>query len=104
MERTLNRRRSTRSVMSILNQGEEEKIKNYKEACESRHATFTPLVTSVDGLFAPKFVQFGKVLGEILSEKMCMQCSRMMGWLRTRIGLSIVRAASMCVRGTRRFE
>ncbi|KAL1453334.1 hypothetical protein WDU94_007478 [Cyamophila willieti] len=85
---------TSRSVMSVLRRAEEEKKEKYKEACEARHVTFTPLVTSVDGLFAPQFVTFVKVLAERLSERMGMEYGRMMGWLRTRIGMSVVRAAS----------
>ncbi|KAL1454815.1 hypothetical protein WDU94_008949 [Cyamophila willieti] len=78
---------TSRSVMSVLRRAEEEKKEKYKEACEARHVTFTPLVTSVDGLFAPQIVTFVKVLAERLSERMGMEYGRMMGWLRTRIGI-----------------
>ena len=39
-----------RNPMSILVSAENEKKSKYSTACEERHISFTPLVTSVDGV------------------------------------------------------
>lgn len=48
-------------MLVLVSAKEEEKIKDLY-ACEQRHATFTPLVVSVDGDFAPQMNSFFKVL------------------------------------------
>lgn len=93
---------ANRPVSSVLKSAEEEKKKKYLSACEQRHATFTPLVTSVDGIFAPQMNNFIKILAERLSEKQGMEYKKMLNYVRTRILMSVVRASSMCIRGTRR--
>jgi len=85
-----------------LRSAEEEKKKKYVESCEKRHTTFTPLVMSVDGIFATQMKVFVKVLAERLGEKNGMDYGRMLNYTRTRIQMSIIRAAGMCIRGTRR--
>lgn len=53
---------TSQSVMLVyVSAKEEQKIKDLY-ACEERHATFTPLVVSVDGVFVPKMNSFFKVL------------------------------------------
>lgn len=53
---------TSRPVMLVLVIAkEEEKVKD-PYACEQRHPTFTPLVVSVDGVFAPQINSFFKVL------------------------------------------
>ena len=60
---------SGRSTESILRSAEQEKKQKYKDACQERHISFTPLVISVDGVLGAEFNQFLKRLGEGLSLK-----------------------------------
>lgn len=90
-----------RSVTSVLKSAETEKQRKYTAACEVKHATFTPLVTSVDGVFAPQMTSFVKHMGEALADRWNKSLSTILGWLRTRICAAILRATSMCIRGTR---
>ena len=48
---------------------EKKSKKKYLKACELQQINFTPLVTSVDELLAPKFQQFLKTLAGRFSEK-----------------------------------
>ncbi|KAL1448457.1 hypothetical protein WDU94_000540, partial [Cyamophila willieti] len=93
---------ASRSVKSVISGAEEEKKRKYNTACEARHATFTPLVTSVDGVLGEQFQSFVNVLSERLAERWRRPIMAVLGWLRARIGVAVVRAASMCVRGARR--
>uniref|UniRef100_A0A8D8W759 Reverse transcriptase domain-containing protein n=3 Tax=Cacopsylla melanoneura TaxID=428564 RepID=A0A8D8W759_9HEMI len=92
----------SRPVMSVLQSAEEEKKRKYLQACEERHATFTPLVTSVDGLFGLQMTCFVRTLVERLAERMSKPVGRLMGMIRARISVAILRASSMCLRGSRR--
>jgi uncharacterized C2H2 Zn-finger protein len=92
-------------VTTILKSAEKEKQRKYSNACEMQHVTFTPLVTSVDGVFAPQMSSFIKHMAEKISERWNRSLSTILGWLRARIGIAIIRATSMCIRGTRhRFK
>uniref|UniRef100_A0A8D8S1E3 Uncharacterized protein n=1 Tax=Cacopsylla melanoneura TaxID=428564 RepID=A0A8D8S1E3_9HEMI len=95
----------SRPVMSVLQSAEEEKKRKYLQACEERHATFTPLVTSVDGLFGLQMTCFVRTLVERLAERMSKPVGRLMGMIRARISVAILRVSSdssMCLRGSRR--
>ena len=45
---------TNRTVDSVLLSVENKKKKKYMEAVEARHASFTPFVTSVDGVLSPQ--------------------------------------------------
>ena len=92
----------SRPVTSILRTAEEEKKKKYLSACERRNATFTPLVMSVDGVFAPQTINFQKNLSERLSECWNRPQAVVTTWLRARLSIAIIRASSMCITGARK--
>lgn len=58
-------------------------------------------MTSGDGVFAPQLNTFVKLLTERLGEKFAEEFAKMANYTRTRKEMSILRAACMCVRGTR---
>lgn len=91
----------SRSPISVLKSAEVEKKAKYSRACEERHISFTPLVTSVDGLLAPEFENLMKRLSDCLAAKWNKPYSHIMGWTRARLSCAIIRATSMCIRGTR---
>lgn len=91
-----------RTVGAVLHAAEEEKKRKYLPACEQRHCSFTPLVSTVDGLFAPQMESFTKVLAEKLAEKWSRPIGDVRFWARARIAFAVVRAASLCIRGTRK--
>jgi hypothetical protein len=49
---------SSMTLQSVLRKSEKEKKTKYTPACEERHATFTPLVTTTDGFFGAEFNNF----------------------------------------------
>ena len=62
--------------------------------------SFTPLVTSIDGVFAPEFMFFLKRLADGLASKWDRPYSHGV-WVRCRISFAILRATNICIRGTR---
>ena len=90
-----------RSPMSVLHSAEVEKKTKYSDACQERHMSFTPLVVSVDGMLAPEFANFLRRLGEALSTKWEKAYSKTMNWVKCRLSFAVLRASSVCFRGTR---
>ena len=90
-----------RSPMSVLHSAEEEKKTKYSDACQERHMSFTPLVVSVDGMLAPEFASFLRRIGEALSTKWEKPYSKTMNWVKCRLYFAVLRASSVCFRGTR---
>ena len=90
-----------RSLMSVLHSAETEKKTKYSDACQERHMSFTPLVVPVDGMLAPKFASFLRRLGEALSTKWEKPYSKTMNWVKCRLSFAVLRASSVCFRGTR---
>jgi hypothetical protein len=90
-----------KSPESVLRTAEAEKRSKYSQACERRHATFTPLCSTVDGLLAPEMSLFIKRLADILSSKWELPYSTTINWCRTKISFSLVRATNLCIRGSR---
>lgn len=87
---------------AVVRRAEMEKKNKYFPACDRRHASFTPLVTSVDGLMGVEFQALIRVLAERLREKWHRPYSHVINWLRVRIGCATLRASSMCLRRSRK--
>lgn len=62
-------------------------------------ATFTPLMASVYGVFAPQLNTSVKLLAERPGEKFGIEYGMMVNYAR--INMSVLRASRMCIRGTR---
>ena len=90
-----------RSPMSVLHSAEVEKKTKYSDAYQERHMSFTSLVVSVDGMLAPEFTSFLRRIGEALSTKREKPYSKIMNWVKCRLSLAVLRASSVCFRGTR---
>jgi hypothetical protein len=55
---------TNKSPKSVLQVAEKEKKQKYGKACEDKHATFTPLCTSIDGLLGPEMNSFIKRISQ----------------------------------------
>ncbi|KAL5467466.1 hypothetical protein EMCRGX_G031692 [Ephydatia muelleri] len=73
----------TRSPEAILESGAKEKKRVYEQAVVERRGNFTPIVLSVDGLLREK------------------PYSQTCGYVRARLAFAIIRATSLCLRGSR---
>ena len=92
---------SSRPVSAILSSAELEKKNKYTAAAESRRASFTPFVVSVDGVFGCEATCFLKRVAERLSFIWNKPYSNVMGWAKVRLHFAIIRATNLCLRGSR---
>lgn len=74
----------------------------YDRAAEDVRGSFTPLVTSCDGALHREFTTFLKRMAHVLSEKWTKPYSHVLGWIRLKIQIGLIRAINQRVRGTRR--
>ena len=93
----------SRSPQAVLRTAEVEKRRKYGAACLARRASFMHLCFSVDGLFGSEADYFLRKLADSLSVKWEKNYSVVMGYVRARLSFAIIRAALLCVRGSRRW-
>jgi hypothetical protein len=91
----------SKSIETVLKTAEREKKLKYNAACESRHASFTPLCTTVDGYIGVEMNCFIKKLADILSCKWSQQYGLTLHWIRTKLSFALIRATNLCIRGSR---
>ena len=91
----------TRPPRDVLSTAKGEKKRKYLQACQDRHATFTPLCVSVDGMLGSESEFFVKRLSDFLAAEWERPYSVIIGWVRARLSFAILRAALLCVRGSR---
>ena len=85
----------------VLSTAERNKKSKYNQACESRHASFTPLCITVDGMLGTEFKSFLKRLGDSLSVKWDKSYSATMYWIKCKLSFAVIRATNLCLRGSR---
>ena len=92
---------SNRSPESVLESGAQEKKRIYRQAVEDRRGTFTPFVISVDGLLHREAEHFLKRMATCVASKWKKSYAQTCGYIRARLSFAIIRAASLCLRGSR---
>ena len=90
-----------RTSEAVLKTAERSKKKKHLAHCQQQRRHFTPFVVSTDGLLGDEANALVKRLATVLSQKWEKAYSRICGWLRSRIGIAIVRATHRCLRGSR---
>ena len=93
--------KSKQDPKKILAQQEREKKSKYVEHCQARRRHFTPLVFSVDGLRGAEAESATKRLSSLLASKWKRAYSEVCGFVRSRLAITLVRSASLCLRGAR---
>lgn len=93
---------ATMKIDAALKKSEKEKKAKYLTICEERHASFTPLVTSVDAHHGDELKNLMRAIAERFSEKWQRPYGKIMDWVRVRLACAILRASSLCIRRTRR--
>ena len=73
----------------------------YAEACLERRRSFTPLVYSVDGMACKEAKAFDKRIASLLASKHDRPYSEMVGFVRSRMSLAIIRSNTLMLRGAR---
>ena len=89
------------SSCDVLCSTEVEKKRTYLQACQNRHAAFTPLCVSVDGMLGSEAEFFVKRLSDFFAARWERPYSVVMGWVMARLSVAILRAALSCVHGSR---
>ena len=68
---------------------------------EKRRGTFTPFIASCDAIPDVEAEHYLKRLSSYLSEKWEKCYSEVIGWVRARVQVCILRSVSLCLRGSR---
>ena len=95
--------RSYQSISSakVLERAAKVKKSKYLEACLERRRSFMPLVYSVDGMACKEAKAFEKRVASLMATKLDRQYSEMVGFVRGRMSLAVIRSNTMLLRGAR---
>ena len=74
----------------------------HKTACELTRRDFLPFIVSTDGCLGEQAQAFLKRLGRKLADKWQRAYSQVMGFIKARMAIAILRASSQCLRGPRK--
>ena len=87
---------------AIYHRQESEKKRQYSQRVkEVEHGVFTPLVFSTTGGMARECSTFYRRLADMISIKQDKLYSLVVSWLRTGLSYASLRAAVLCIRGSR---
>ena len=91
------------SIHSLYRRHEQEKKKREYGDCvrEAEHASFTPLVFATNGGMGKKATIFYCRLADLLSRKSKVTYDITLAWLRCTLSFSLLRSATVCIRGSR---
>ena len=92
---------ASRPNASILKYSEQAKKRKHLQACLTHRRHFTPFVCTRDGLLGDEAEAFLKRLARHLSKKWDKPYSRICGWLRSRLSITMARATHRCLRWAR---
>ena len=93
-------RKIDRATAALRTQERAKELK-HKTACEATRRDFVPFIVSTDGCVGEQAEAFLKRLGRRLAEKWQRSYSQVMGFIRSRMAVAILRASSQCLRGPR---
>ena len=80
-----------------LHEAERGKERMYLAACLHQRRNFSPFVASVDGLLGVEATATLKRLSSRLSTKWKQPYSKMCGYVKSRIAITLVRATHLCI-------
>ena len=83
-----------------LHEAEKRKKKMYLEACIQQRRYFSPFVASVDGPLGVEATATLKRIASRLATKLKQSYSKMCGYVKSRITITLVRATHCCIRGS----
>jgi hypothetical protein len=86
----------------VLKRCEQQKKDKYLDACLEQRRDFTPLVYSVDEMSGRETRQAERHVASRLSGKWRREYSEMVGYVRVRMALAVVRSNSLLLRGSRK--
>jgi hypothetical protein len=83
------------SSRKVLEKAAKEKKDKYLAACLERRCSFIPLIYSVDGMACIEAKVFERRVASLLATKWDRQYSEMVGFVRGRMALAVIRANTM---------
>eukprot|EP00956_Cyclotella_meneghiniana_P033352 scaffold95206_cov68-Cyclotella_meneghiniana.AAC.1 len=86
----------------VLDKCEKLKKEKHLAPCLAMRRDFTPLVYSVDGMAGRETKQAERRVASLLAHKWKKEYSEMVGYVRARMALAVVRSNSLLMRGSRR--
>ena len=86
---------------TTLRTQEKGKELKHKTACEATRRDFVPFIVSTDGCIGEAAQAFMRRLGRHLAEKWQRAYSQVIGYIKARMSVAILRASSQCLRGPR---
>ena len=89
------------SSEKVLERCAKLKKDKYEQVCIERRRTFCPLVYSVDGMACKTARAFEKRVASKLATKMDRRYSEMVGFVRARMSLVVIRSNTLLLRGAR---
>ena len=89
------------SSEKCLERAAKSKKDKYLQPCIERRRSFIPLVYSVDGMACKEARAWEKRIASLLANKHDRQYSEMVGFVRSRMSLAIIRSNTMLLRGAR---
>ena len=98
---TESRSHRNKDPVKCLAAQEKEKKGKYETACHEQRKDFTPLVYSIDGMAGPATRAAERRMASRLAWKWKREYSEMVGYVRTRMSLAVVRSNTLMWRGSR---
>ena len=92
---------SSSSSEKVLERAAKLKKDKYLQPCLERRRSFIPLVYSVDGMACKEALAWEKRIASMLAKKHDRQYSEMVGFVRSRMSLAIIRSNTLMLRGAR---
>ena len=89
---------TSKTLPQLFQQHAKEKTDKYKDICKAASAHFTPFITTTDGAIGLEANELLSLLGNKLSKKWRKPKGVVMGWIRARMSIAIVKATSACIR------
>lgn len=89
------------SSAKVLEKAAKVKKDKYLDVCLERRRSFAPIVYSVDGMACKEAKAFEKRIASLLASKMDRRYSEMVGFVRARMSLAVVRSNTLLLRGSR---
>ena len=92
----------SQSWTTTSNQHSRQKHEKYDLAAEDSRGSFTPLVCSSEGVMHKEYETYIKRMALILAHRWGKSFGQVLGWVKVQEEISIIRAVSLRLRGSRR--
>ena len=93
--------KSKYTPFQVLEMHEDEKKKKYAKKCYEIRKTFSPFVTSADGMIGKEAKEILKNISIRLADKWDIPYSRVRRYVNAKMSIAIIRAAHRCLRCSR---